>query len=271
MGIKMPKIKMPKMPKVPNPFDPKTYAPIVDTGKDIGNAIVDTGEKAIKETEKVVKDTEKLAKDTYNYAKQLESDVESRTKNITATVISSTTELSKAGLDVTSDEFKKLSAQVEKQVIDGIDVIEDVALDAYEWLDENACRLGLTAAISMGCVAVFTPSQPAGAATSTTLSLMATPVLYVADMAAKMAVSTAMGEIITDGFLLIPGVAGNVNAQLLKNVISNCVYYSLDSAALWATPAGVGIAIGAAVAPVVATLVCTKTCPKGFSKALAAA
>jgi hypothetical protein len=58
--------------------------------------------------------------------------------------------------------------------------------------------------------------------------------------------------------------------QLLKNVCSNCIYYSLDSAALWATPAGVGIAIGAAVAPVVASLVCTRTCPNGFSKALGA-
>jgi len=89
-------------------------------------------------------------------------------------------------------------------------------------------------------------------------------------MAAKMAVSTAMGEIVATGFLAIPGVGGSVDAQLLKNVISNCIYYSLDSAALWATPAGVGIAIGAAVAPVVATLVCTRTCPNGFSKALAA-
>ena len=55
------------------------------------------------------------------------------------------------------------------------------------------------------------------------------------------------------GFLSIPGVGGNVDPQLLKNVCSNCIYYSLDSAALWATPAGVGIAIGAAVAPVVAS------------------
>jgi hypothetical protein len=122
----------------------------------------------------------------------------------------------------------------------------------------------------MGCVAAFTPAQPAGAATSTTLSLMATPVLYIADMAAKMAVSTAMGSIVADGFLSIPGVGGSVDPQLLKNVCSNCIYYSLDSAALWATPAGVGIAIGAAVAPVVASLVCTRTCPNGFSKALAA-
>jgi hypothetical protein len=227
-------------------------------------------EEAARKAEEAAEAAAKIATDTYNYAKHLENDVEARTISIAATVASTTTELANAGLDVTSDEFKILSAEVEKRVMEGIDVVDDYAWAAYAWLDENACRLGLTAAISMGCVAAFTPAQPAGAATSTTLSLMATPVLYIADMAAKMAVSTAMGEIVGAGFLAIPGVGGSVDSQLLKNVISNCIYYSLDSAALWATPAGVGIAIGAAVAPVVATLVCTRTCPDGFSKALAA-
>jgi hypothetical protein len=227
-------------------------------------------EEAARKAEEAAAAAAKLATDTYNYAKHLENDVEARTISIAATVASTTTELANAGLDVTLDEFMKLSAEVEKQVIAGIDIVDDYAWAAYAWLDENACRIGLTSAISMGCVAAFTPAQPAGAATSTTLSFMATPILYTADMAAKMAVSTAMGEIVGTGFLAIPGVGGSVDSQLLKNVISNCIYYSLDSAALWATPAGVGIAIGAAVAPVVATLVCTRTCPNGFSKALAA-
>ena len=227
-------------------------------------------EEAARKAEELAAEAAKIATDTYNYAKHLENDVEARTVSIAATVASTTTELASAGLDVTSDEFNKLSAEVEKQVIAGVNVVDDYAWAAYSWLDENACRLGLTAAISMGCVAAFTPAQPAGAATSTTLSFMATPVLYIADMAAKMAVSTAMGSIVADGFLAIPGVGGSVDPQLLKNVCSNCIYYSLDSAALWATPAGVGIAIGAAVAPVVASLVCTRTCPDGFSKALSA-
>ena len=243
----------------------------------LANEAAAAAEAAARETARVAEEAAqaaaKLAEDTYNYAKNLEQDVEARTESIAATVASTTSELAKAGMDVTSEEFQKLSAEVQKQVIAGIDVVEDYAWDAYKWLDENACRLGLTAAISMGCVAYFTPSpeNPTGTATATTLSFMATPVLYIADMAAKMAVATAMGEIVGETFLLIPGVGGNVDARLLKNVISNCIYYSLDSAALWATPAGVGIAIGAAVAPVVATLVCTRTCPNGFSKALSAA
>ena len=180
--------------------------------------------------------------------------------------------------DVTGREWEEevvpvlinIGNQIESGVKEGYEVVKDGAVMAYQWADENACNIAITAVISAGVIAAFTPAQPAGAATSTTLSLMATPVLYIADMAAKMAVSTAMGVIVADGFLAIPGVGGNVDPQLLRNVCSNCIYYSLDSAALWATPAGVGIAIGAAVAPVVASLVCTRTCPNGFSKALGA-
>ncbi len=160
--------------------------------------------------------------------------------------------------------------QIESGVKEGYEVVKDGAVMAYQWADENACNIAITAAISAGVVAAFTPTQPAGAATSTTLSLMATPVLYVADMAAKMAVSTAMGVIVTEAFLQIPGVSDSVDHEILKNVISNCIYHSLESAHLWATPAGVGIAIGAAVAPIVADLICKRTCPNGFSKALSA-
>jgi hypothetical protein len=154
------------------------------------------------------------------------------------------------------------------EIMKGYEVVKDGAITAYKWADENACNIAITAAISAGVVAAFTPAQPAGAATSTTLSFMAAPVLYTTDLVAKSVVATAMGEIIARGFLQIPGVGDSVDEQLLKNVISNCVMRSLDSAALWGTPAGVGIAIGAAVAPVIADLICTRTCPEGFSKAL---
>ena len=259
---------------------------IEDAFKDAGNAINDN---VIKPIEKVAVDTGNAINDNvikpigdgvntaingvvdaYNYSVTFATDTAHRAESAANTIASSTEEFAKVGFDVTQNEFIQLSKQAEQQIVAGVEVVKYGAEYAYNWADANACRLGLTAAISMGCVAAFTPAQPAGAATSTTLSLMATPVLYIADMAAKMAVSTAMGNIVADGFLAIPGVGGNVDPQLLRNVCSNCIYYSLDSAALWATPAGVGIAIGAAVAPVVASLVCTRTCPDGFSKALGA-
>ena len=160
--------------------------------------------------------------------------------------------------------------QIESGVKEGYEVVKDGAVMAYNWVDENACNIAVTAAISAGVVVAFTPAQPAGAATSTTLSFMATPILYVADMAAKVAVVTAMSVIVTEAFLQIPGVSDSVDHEILKNVISNCLAKSLDSAHLWATPAGVGIAIGAAVAPIIADLICKKTCPEGFTKAFGA-
>jgi hypothetical protein len=248
---------------------------IEDAFVDAGNAINDNviqpiNDAVIKPIESGVNTAIGGVVDAYNYSVTFATDTAHRAESAASTIASSTEEFAKVGFDVTQNEFIQLSQQAEQQIVAGVEIVAAGAVAAYNWADANACRLGLTAAISMGCVAAFTPAQPAGAATSTTLSLMATPVLYIADMAAKMAVSTAMGNIVADGFLAIPGVGGNVDAQLLRNVCSNCIYYSLDSAALWATPAGVGIAIGAAVAPVVASLVCTRTCPNGFSKALGA-
>jgi len=248
---------------------------IEDAFVDAGNAINDNviqpiNDAVIKPIESGVNTAIGGVVDAYNYSVTFATDTAHRAESAASTIASSTEEFAKVGFDVTQNEFIQLSQQAEQQIVAGVEIVAAGAIAAYNWADANACRLGLTAAISMGCVAAFTPAQPAGAATSTTLSLMATPVLYIADMAAKMAVSTAMGNIVADGFLAIPGVGGNVDAQLLRNVCSNCIYYSLDSAALWATPAGVGIAIGAAVAPVVASLVCTRTCPNGFSKALGA-
>jgi hypothetical protein len=250
-----------------NAINDNVIKPITDVVVDAGNVINDN---VIQPIAGGINTAIGSVEDAYNYSVTFATDVEHRAESIASTIASSTEEFAKVGFDVTQNEFIQLSQQAEQQIVAGVEIVAAGAVAAYNWADANACRLGLTAAISMGCVAAFTPAQPAGAATSTTLSLMATPVLYIADMAAKMAVSTAMGVIIADGFLAIPGVGGNVDEQLLRNVISNCIYYSLDSAALWATPAGVGIAIGAAVAPVVASLVCTRTCPNGFSKALGA-
>ena len=153
---------------------------------------------------------------------------------------------------------------------EGYEKVEAGVIDAYNWVDANACNLAVTAAISAGVVALFTPAQPEGAATSTTLSIMAQPVLWATDKALKVAVVAGMSTIIKDAFLLIPEVANSIDETLLYNIISNCLAVSLDSAALWATPAGVGIAIAAAFAPVIADLICNKTCPEGFTKAFGA-
>lgn len=177
--------------------------------------------------------------------------------------------------DVTGREWNEevapildlVEKQIESEIKEGYEEVKEGVIDAYQWADKNACNIAVTAAIGLGCVAAFAPEQPEGAVASTTLSFMAQPILYTADMAAKAVVVMAMSEIITEGFLAIPYVSDSIDHTLLKNIISNCLGKSLDSAELWATPAGVGIAIGAAFAPVIADLICTKTCPQGFTKA----
>ena len=163
-----------------------------------------------------------------------------------------------------------IGKKIEGGLKEGYEVVEAGVIDAYNWVDANACNLAVTAAISAGAVALFTPAQPEGAATSTTLSLMAQPVLWATDKALKVTVVAGMSTVIKDAFLLIPEVANSIDETLLYNIISNCLAVSLDSAELWATPAGVGVAIAAAFAPVIADLVCNKTCPEGFTKAFGA-
>ena len=176
--------------------------------------------------------------------------------------------------DVTGREWNEevapildlVEKQIEAEIKEGYEEVKEGLKDAYEWADKNACNIAVTAAISAGIVFAFTPepANPAAVATSTTLSVMAST---ITSMAVKVAVVGEMSEIITNAFLLIPYVSDSIDHTLLKNIISNCLAKSLDSAELWATPAGVGIAIGAAFAPVIADLICTKTCPKGFTKA----
>ena len=176
--------------------------------------------------------------------------------------------------DVTSREWNEevapiidlVEKQIKSEIKEGYEEVKEGVIDAYQWADKNACNIAVTAAISAGIVYAFTPepANPTAVATSTTLSAMAST---ITSMAVKVAVVGEMSEIITNGFLLIPYVSDSIDHTLLKNIISNCLAKSLDSAALWATPAGVGIAIGAAFAPVIADLICTKTCPEGFTKA----
>jgi hypothetical protein len=169
--------------------------------------------------------------------------------------------------DIWAMEFNDVVLPVLKE---GYEKVESGVTDAYNYIDANICNILVTSAITAGAVALFTPAQPQGAATSTTLSIMAQPVLWATDKALKVTVVAGMSTVIKDAFLLIPEVANNVDETLLYNVISNCLAASLDSAALWATPALIGIAISSAFAPVIAELICSKTCPEGFTKAFGA-
>ena len=273
MKFKMPKVKKPKMPSVPKvpkiptpkvPSVPKIPNPvdvIIDTAKDVGDAVVDTTNDVAKATTNIYKDSAKAVVQTTNV------------------VAKNTEEAAKQGLDVASDTWKEGSKQAIEFSKDGLEVIEDVAEDikeaaedVVEWLDENACYIGLNMALTTGCVAYFTPKPaPAdpGTVTSTTISAtMLAAMVSLGQKAAVMLVSKEIGKLLADGIFLIPGVKGKCNKELLTRVLTNVVGKAnpIYATAALSTPAGVGLFVGSVVSPIVATLICEGVVPNGFSK-----
>ena len=242
----------------------------------VGNAIVDTGNKAGAAIVDAGSTVANGATDAYNatkdFAVSLANDTAKAVEHTASVVAKNTEEYAKQGFDVTSDAWKEGSSQVIQYTKEGVVYVEFAATEAYKWADANACYVGLNLALTSGCVMYFTP-KPApgdpGTVTSTAISAS-----YLASMAAvqgsNIAMAMAVGELITQGFMLIPGVKGNVDEKMLNRVIVNaiatCNPYMLSVSL--ATPAGVGIFIGSVISPIVAQLICDKTVPKGLTNAI---
>ena len=175
-------------------------------------------------------------------------------------------------MDVASDTWKEGSSQVIEFSKDGLEAIEDAAEATVDWLDENACYIGLNMALTTGCVAYFTPKPaPAdpGTVTSTTISAtMLGAIASVGQKVAIMVVSKEVGKLLADGIFLIPGVKGKCDKELLTRVLTNVIAKSnpIYTTAALSTPAGVGLFVGSVVSPIVATLICEGVVPNGFSK-----
>lgn len=215
----------------------------------------------------------------YSGSVDLVNDAYKRSKNAANVVAKNSSAFAKQGINTTSKEFKDLSKKAEQQLSAGVEVLSDVAKDAYEWADRNACQIAVTATISIGVVAYFTPKpSPTDPGTVTSTSMSATALAYyamkqtaskAAAMAKKKVASQTMAIVASESFMLIPGVKGNVDKDVLKNVIANSIYYSLDCVGCWGTPAGVGVAIAAAVAPLIAEYACSNIIPTGYNHAVA--
>jgi hypothetical protein len=247
--MKMPKKpKMPKIPKLPDPID------IID---DVVDVVVDP-----------ITD---VVNDTVNFAESLVKDTTKAVAHTTQICASQAVEYSNQGFDVASDTWKQGTEATIAAVSNGVEIVEYASMEAYKWLDANACYLGLNLALTTGCVAYFTPKpSPADPGTVTSTAISTTYLSYIAVQGSNLAMSIAIAKIITEGIILIPGVKGNVDEKMLYNVICNTiatcnpVVLSLSLA----TPAGVGIFIGSVISPIVAQLVCEKIAPKGFKEAL---
>jgi len=267
MGIKIktPKVKMPSTKDINKAFNDAGKA-IENTAKDAGKAIENTATAAYK-------DVTKAATDAYNYSVSLANDVGAVTTSVANTVAKNTEDAAKAGFNVASDEWKKGSALAQDYYKQGADAVVKAAEEAYAWVDANACRIGLTYAITLGVVTYFTPKPaPADPGTVNSTAASTTWMAWFAAQGGKqvtaaqtMVLSCSLAYIINEGFFLIPGVKGQVNKNLMFNVLANSINATITNAYLWATPAGVGIAVGSALAPVIATLICEGVVPKGMS------
>ena len=197
--------------------------------------------------------------------------VANQTAKTTQNVAQSTDNYAKAGVDVTTETWHEGSAQVIKFSTEGTHAIEEGVKVAGEWLDENACYIGLNMALTTGCVAYFTPKpDPVDPGTVTSTSISVTVATMLAKKLTMMIIAKEVGKIITDGIFLIPGVDGNVDRDLLQKIITNCVGTANPTfvAASMSTPAGVGIFVGSVISPIIATLICEGVAPNGLTAAI---
>jgi len=197
--------------------------------------------------------------------------VANQTAKTTQNVAQSTDNYAKAGVDVTTETWHEGSAQVIMMATDGTHAIEEGVKVAGEWLDENACYIGLNMALTTGCVAYFTPKpDPVDPGTVTSTSISVTVATMLAKKLTMMIIAKEVGKIITDGIFLIPGVDGNVDRDLLQKIITNCVGTANPTfvAASMSTPAGVGIFVGSVISPIIATLICEGVAPNGLTAAI---
>lgn len=273
--------KMPSIPKIPMPPIPDPAQIARDAAKaaeDAANAAAAEAAKQAKAAEKAANDAakaaEKAAKDAQKAAVKAANDLAKNTQkaveNTTAIVAKNAESYAHQGFDVTSDAWKEGSAQTIAWSEEGVEFVKEAAEDAAAWADANMCYIGLNMALTSGCVAYFTPKPaPGDPGTVTSGAISATYLGWLATQGANTAMAMTLGQLITDGMFLIPGVKGAVPKKTMQNVITNAIG-TCNPAVLsvsLATPAGVGIFIGSVISPIVAQLVCENVAPKGFTKA----
>jgi hypothetical protein len=265
MKVKMPKVKVPSTKDVTKVVNDGVKAVEKEANKAV-DVVVDTSKD-------VYKDASKAATDAYNYSTSLANDTAAVARSVSSTVAKTTEEAAKVGIDVASDGFKQGSKFAEDAYKEGAEAVVKAAEDTYAWLDANACRIGLTTALTLGIVTYFTPKPaPADPGTVNSTAASMTWAAWFASQGAKqvtkaqtMVLSCSIAYIVNEGLFMIPGVKGQVNKNLMYNCLANSINTTISNPILWGTPAGVGVAISSGIAPIVATLICEGVLPKGAS------
>lgn len=283
MKIKMPKIKT---PKVPNPITSITNATnsavntvvnttntvvnsAVDTTNNAVNTVVDTTNSAVNTVvNDVVGITDELVDDV-TYAAHWVSNQAIREENITELATKVYTEAKNAGIPIDKyvTEFDTGIEFAKQQVIQGVESVEWVV----QYIDQQACQIGLTAALCLCFSTLLNPANPEAEAAAAPLSVAAIAFKAAQSAATISALTGASYGIalgITEALWLIPEVRNGMKKDgkgLLCSVLSNAIYYSMQTSIdAWLVPASALMVMSAIFSVLISNLICTGTIPGGY-------
>ena len=287
----MPKIKTPKV--VSNPITSITNAAnsavntvtnatnsavntVVDTTNTAVNSVTNAANSAVNAvvdtTNGVVNDVVNLADefvDEVTYAEHWVSNQVMREENINELATKVYTEAKNAGipLDKYVAEFDHGIEFAKQQVIHGVESVEWVV----QYLDQQACQIGLTAALCLCFSTLLNPANPEAEAAAAPLSVAAIAFKAAQSAATISALTGAAYGIalgITEALWLIPEVRNGMKKDgkaLLCSVLSNAIYYSIQTSIdAWLVPASDLMVMSAIFSVLISNLICTGTIPGGY-------
>lgn len=275
MKIKMPKIKT---PKVSNPITSITNAAnsavntVTHAANSAVNAVVDTTNTVVDTTNSAVNDVVNLVDefvDEVTYAEHWVSNQVMREENINELATKVYTEAKNAGipLDKYVAEFDHGIEFAKQQVIQGVESVEWVV----QYLDQQACQIGLTAALCLCFSTLLNPANPEAEAAAAPLSVAAIAFKAAQSAATISALTGAAYGIalgITEALWLIPEVRNGMKKDgkaLLCSVLSNAIYYSIQTSIdAWLVPASALMVMSAIFSVLISNLICTGTIPGGY-------
>lgn len=272
--MKMKKIKMPSTKSIGKAFSDAGKAiektandagkAIEKTANDAGDAIDDTVDTVSDAVNDVIKETQKALDESAKWM----LDTDARAKNIKSIVDKVKSDAKKAGLPIDQyvKEFNQGADFIQGAVTEGVEAVEWVV----QYLEQNACQMALTSALSLAFFTILNPTNPEAEASAAPLSAAA--IAYMAAGAAgKMVLATACYEfacLIATPIYAIPEVKNALSKdgkKVLCSALGNAIYYSIEAAAAaWTVPAAALMMMAAMFSTLIANLACTGTLPNGY-------
>jgi hypothetical protein len=269
--VKLPDVTPPKVdvPKITTPSFPsqKDLNKIINTGKDLGKGIVNTGNQVVDTATKAAGDVTNAANDAL---KAINKTVLSP---VNKAIVDSANEVANT-YHYASDEVTAGATIVAGEMEAGAELVRDGACLIGEWVENNYCSIGMSVALGTFFAAMLYRPEPECQA-QTTATMAPLSVSAIAYLAAKETVGdVVVGEAcdLTAGAFvellwLIPEVSrgvGQNNKEIFTAGISLCLAKSFEVAAGSFVVPQVGAAMCAGIITSITTqLVCEGKLPSG--------